>query len=253
LSGDSLCQFDTFDGPPIALSAEIGNHPLMIGRPKSAGAAGLSMWRTPRWASALVVLSAAVVAVGFRSDADDITIRAYPTITRLDQLIIVSGELLPAKANEYVAVQGKECGVPGAFYRSLWGASTNEGGGWEAEFFVRTKTVLRAVSGSEVSRDLTVQVRAPVYLIPMHGKPVGRFRVAAWGGGVSLGGKRVTIERFDRASSKWRAVRTVVLDATGNYRGFRIAVPKRTTVRAVLPLSQTKPCYLAGYSKLVRT
>ncbi len=34
---------------------------------------------------------------------------------------------------------------------------------------------------------------------------------------------------------------------------FKIAVPKGTTLRAVLPLAQAKPCYLAGYSKLIRT
>jgi hypothetical protein len=154
--------------------------------------------------------------------------------------------------NEYVAVQGKECGIPGAFFRSLWGASTNEGGGWEARFFLRTKTVLRAVSGNDVSPTLTIQVRAPVYLAPMPGRP-GRFRLATWGGAVSLAGKRVRIERFDRTARKWKVVRTLVVDVDQTNEAFRIAVPKGTTVRAHLPLSQTKPCYLAGYSMLIRT
>ncbi len=42
---------------------------------------------------------------------------------------------------------------------------------------------------------------------------------------------------------------SVLLDGT---KLFRIAVPKGTTLRAVLPLQAAKPCYLAGYSKLVR-
>ena len=36
-------------------------------------------------------------------------------------------------------------------------------------------------------------------------------------------------------------------------RGLRFEVPKGTSIRAVLPLAQAKPCYLAGYSNIVRT
>jgi hypothetical protein len=201
----------------------------------------------------VTIVLAAALGLGFSADTDAISIRAYPTILNFDQRIIVSGELLPAKADEYVAVQGKECGVPGAFFRSLWGASTNEGGGWEAEFYVRTRTVLRAVSGKDVSAELTVQVRVPLYLAPLPGKP-GRFRlVVAWGTTVPFRGKRVVIQRFDRAARKWRNVRWLVVNDARDVQGFRIPVPKGTTVRAHLPLPQAKPCYLAGYSKLIRT
>ena len=34
---------------------------------------------------------------------------------------------------------------------------------------------------------------------------------------------------------------------------LRFKVPKGTTIRAVLPRSQAGACYLAGYSKLIRT
>jgi hypothetical protein len=201
----------------------------------------------------IALVLAGVLGLGFRADSDDISIRAYPTILTFEQRVIVSGEKLPAKGEEYVAVQGKECGVPGAFFRSLWGASTNEGGGWEAEFYVRTKTVLRAVSGKDVSPELTVQVRVPLYLAPSQGKP-GRFRLAvAWGTTTPFRGRRVVIERFDRATRTWRAVRSLVVNDTRTIDGFRIAVPKGTTVRAHMPAAQAKPCYLAGYSKLIRT
>ena len=201
-----------------------------------------------------IVILAALLGFGFRTDPNDITIRAYPTIVSLsqDQRVIVSGELLPPRADEYVAVEGKECGVPGAFFRSLWGASTNQGGGWEAEFYVRTKTVLHAVSGKDVSSELTVQARAPVFLAPTAGKP-GRYRLATWGGAVSLAGRRVRIERFDRGTSTWKLVKTIVVEADQTNEAFRIAVPKGTTIRAVLPRSQSGPCYLAGYSKLLQT
>jgi hypothetical protein len=200
----------------------------------------------------LTLIAATAPAPAASESRADITIRAFPTITRFDELVIVSGALLSAKANESVTVQGKACGVPGAFFQGLSNATTNEGGGWEASLSLNTKTVLRAVSGSDVSRNLTVQVRAPISLAPMPCKPSGRFRIAV-GGVVPLGGKRVTVERFDPASGRRRPVRTVVLDASGKKEGFRIAVPNGETVRAVLPQSQAKPCYLAGYSRLVRT
>jgi hypothetical protein len=197
---------------------------------------------------------AAVLGLGMGADTQLISIRAYPSIvnTGAGQRVIVSGELTPAKANESVTVQGKECGVPGAFFRGLWGASTNEGGGWEAEFYVRTKTALRAVSGDDVSPVLTVQVRAPVHLAPMPGKPE-RFRVSAWAFGIVFRGKRVIIERFDPSTRTWRSVLSLVLDDTSSREGFRIPVRKGTSVRAHLPLSQAKPCFLGGYSKLIRT
>jgi hypothetical protein len=34
---------------------------------------------------------------------------------------------------------------------------------------------------------------------------------------------------------------------------FRASIPRRTLIRAVFPRSQARPCYLAGYSNLLRT
>ena len=40
---------------------------------------------------------------------------------------------------------------------------------------------------------------------------------------------------------------------TASTESFHPDVPKGTTLRAVLPLAAAKPCYLGGYSKLIRT
>ena len=69
-------------------------------------------------------------------------------------------------------------------------------------------------------------------------------------------GKRIRIERLTPAG--WKLLQTVVVKTEG-YNGWaekdnlRFKVPKGTTIRAVLPRSQAGPCYLAGYSKLLRT
>ena len=69
-------------------------------------------------------------------------------------------------------------------------------------------------------------------------------------------GKKVVIQRL--TSAGWKMLRTVVVRATGTSEwakkdGLRLKVPKRTLLRAVLPLPQARPCHLAGYSALLRT
>jgi hypothetical protein len=73
----------------------------------------------------------------------------------------------------------------------------------------------------------------------------------------------VILQRFDNTRQNGRDVRSVLLtkqDAgpgsgfilTGSD-NFRAKFPKGTLLRATLPLSQSRPCYLAGYSFLLRT
>ena len=70
------------------------------------------------------------------------------------------------------------------------------------------------------------------------------------------------LQRFDTNKRLWIEVRRILLTETGAPPGVpwiwsgsdkvRVVVPKGTTMRAVLPLTQTRPCYLAGYSNLLR-
>ena len=60
----------------------------------------------------------------------------------------------------------------------------------------------------------------------------------------------------------WRLVKTVLLAETQAEPGdpliwshtdhLKLAVAKEMTLRAVLPLAEAKPCYLAGYSVVIR-
>ena len=54
------------------------------------------------------------------------------------------GAISSGAEGEYVVVKGKECGIPGAFFRGLGGATTAAGGRYEASVPIRTKTTLRA-------------------------------------------------------------------------------------------------------------
>jgi hypothetical protein len=82
------------------------------------------------------------------------------------------------------------------------------------------------------------------------------FEVGLYSEAIQVDGKRIRIERLTGAG--WKLLQTVIVSSEG-YGGWaekdklRFKVPKRTTLRAVLPRAQTGPCLLAGYSQLIRT
>jgi hypothetical protein len=180
-----------------------------------------------------------------------ITMTAYPTrVTSFDP-VVLAGTVDGAAEGDLVTVEGKECGVPGSVYRALTGTQAGAGGAWRAEFRPRTKTRLRATWKDSVSNEVTVQMRALVTLVP---RPGTKLRITVFGIS-SAPTRKVTLERLDTRTRSWRTVRVVKVPSRGGYAEavVRVKVPKGTTLRAVLPLSQAKPCYLPGYSKAIRT
>ena len=185
--------------------------------------------------------------------ANTVTLQARATVLRTGEYGVgVFGQVSSGAEGEYVAVLGKECGIPGAFFRGLGGGTTTAGGGYEASPLIRTKTTLRAEWKDAVSQTVVVTPRAYVSLT----KEPGGFRVGMASDVASVDGKRVRIERLTPAG--WKLLQIVVLQTEG-YNGYaekdklRFKVPKGTTIRAVVPRSQAGPCFLAGYSKLLRT
>ena len=203
-------------------------------------------------ACALVAASLAGLAVA-ASLADSITMRPRAAVVRSNEFAVgVLGTISSSTEGEYVTVQGKECGVPGAFFRALVGSMTTAGGAWEASVPIRTRTTLRAEWKGAQSASVVVQRRAGVGL----SKEKDGFRVGVSSETGSADRKRVRIERL--TSAGWKALRTVVVRSEGYTEfaekdGLRFQVPRGTLLRAVLPRAQAGPCYLAGYSKLVRT
>ena len=151
-----------------------------------------------------------------------------------------------------MTVTGKECGIPGAFFRALGGGTTLAGGRYEVSVPIRTKTTLRAEWKEAKSATVVVTPRAYVSLT----KERGGYEVGLASEAIQVDGKRIRVERL--TPTGWKLLQTVVVK-TGAYGGWaekdglRFKVPKGTTLRAVLPRVQTGPCLLAGYSKLIRT
>ena len=186
--------------------------------------------------------------------ADSVTLQPRAAVLRTNEFSVgVLGEISSGAEGEYVVVKGKECGIPGAFFRGLSGATTLAGGRYEASVPIRTKTTLRAEWKEAASPTVVVTPRANVRLT----KEEDGFRVSLTNDTESADGKKVTIERL--TGTGWKKLQTVVLKAQSGYTQYaekkklRLKVPKGTTIRAVLPRSQAGACYLAGYSKLIRT
>jgi hypothetical protein len=188
-----------------------------------------------------------------------VTIAVRPTVYGRQGPLVVSGSVTSGKADEKVTVQFKQCGLYPLQFRDHAEVLTEDGGGYSLPTGVSANGTFRAVSGGDVSSEVNVQARADVRLTPL---PRGRYRVvvvARW----SFWRKKVVIQRFDRRSGKWVKLQTMVLEdsiAAGgsvfvwaSTRKFTPKVPKGTTFRAVLPLDQAKPCFVAGYSNLLVT
>lgn len=185
-----------------------------------------------------------------------ITLVVLPTtFSNTSQRMTVYGSVSTGKAGEKVTVQFKACGLYPIQFRDALETTTTAGGGYSfAElqpFNLGVSGVYRAVSGGDVSAEVRVRQRAAVYLRPL--RRGARFEVAVWGK-MSFWRRYVLLQRFERRRGVWITVRRLVLtENLGQTTPFRPGVPKGTQIRAVLPLSQARPCYLTGYSQIWTT
>jgi hypothetical protein len=188
-----------------------------------------------------------------------ITITVRPTIFGRQGPLVVSGSVTSGKADEKVTVQFKQCGLYPLQFRDQFEVFTEEGGGWSAPTGIAANGTFRAVSGGDISNEVSVQARVDVRLAPF---PRKRYEVHVVEQ-ASFWRKRVLIQRFDRKSGKWALVKKLRLENQFAAPGsvfvwsttdkFAVDVPKGSSIRAVLPLDQAKPCHIGGYSNLLVT
>jgi hypothetical protein len=169
---------------------------------------------------------------------------------------------------ETVTVQFKECGLsPTRFRDAVEVPPTSDhvypdAGNWIVVITPVANGTFRATIGpSVVSNEVRVLTRVHVRLAPTRR---GRYRADVQAR-LSFRGKHVRIERYDRGRSRWAPLRMVVLDRTDRVEAagikyvwsrtdeFALKLPAGTKLRAVLPLSQAKPCYAAGGSQVLQT
>jgi hypothetical protein len=180
--------------------------------------------------------------------AGRVTIAVRPAIgSRLTSQVTVFGTIDSGGAGESVTVQAKEC--DNSFFRVFAGASTEAGGTWSTLIFPNITMTLRAVWNGETSNEVTFRRRAWIQLYRLAGSAT-RFRMYV---GPRFAGKSVSIQRFDQRLGRWESIRRVPAHGTSEGTRFTLRTPKGTRIRAVLPTSQARPCYLSGTSPVIRT
>jgi len=188
--------------------------------------------------------------------SERVTIFARPSIASSKDPVTLFGSVDNRKANEVVEIQAKDCGQT-AFHAAI-AVRTEEGGRWSTEFPGGISSTVRAVWMGEASPQVTVRVRAWLQLRQL---PASRTFAVAVVAARQFWHRRVVVQRFDRRLGTWSRVKTVLLTEQGAFPGsgaiktsarFTVPVPKGTPVRVVLPLSQARPCFLAGVSNTWR-
>jgi hypothetical protein len=210
-----------------------------------------------------LALAGATVVVALASTAaaapEPVTILARPTLLGPNQVVALSGSVDSSQAGQIVTIQAKDCRSPTQSFQEVASARTREGGAWSTEYSPGISTTLRAVWNDTPSAAIAIRQRAAVHLRPLASR--NRFRVLV-GGKLQFWRKRIVIQRFERRLGTWITVRSVLLTETGGTAGYgdavtwadlRVPAPRGTLVRALLPQSQARPCYLAGVSRLLRT
>jgi hypothetical protein len=190
--------------------------------------------------------------------SDRVTIFVRRPASRQSANWTLFGSVESRREGEAITIQARDCGLPS--FRGVAGATTVAGGGWSTTYWPKISTQVRAIWKDATSRPAEIRVPASVYVRKRSG---GRLEVSA-GGAKSFWRKRVRIERFDRRLGRWRPVRTLTLTesyqaggtppvgTSASYATFRPRLPKGTLLRAVVPLSEARPCYTAGVSPTVR-
>lgn len=208
--------------------------------------------------AAATVVGAVVVATGSAAP-EQVTMTARPILLGPNGQVSLFGSVESGRADEVVSIQAKDCGSSSQSFREVAEARTQEGGTWATEYLPGINTTLRAVWRNNASPQIAVRERAYVRLVP---RRFGRGLTVTVVAKTQFWRRHVLLQRFDRRLGTWKLVKRVVLTETGASAGsggigtwaeFRARVPKGTLVRALLPRSQARPCYLPGVSMLVRT
>ncbi len=183
-----------------------------------------------------------------------VTIFARPTVVGWAQTATLYGAAQGAQHDDVVVIESKDCGS--GFFRTFVELHPAPGGGWTTPVGTGITSTFRAVWKSTTSAQVTIRQGANVALERRRSGAGYTVSVTAK---KSFWRKRVQIQR--RVGSRWQTAKQIVLVDSVSSTGvvsaseatFRLAAPKGTVLRAVLPADQAKPCYVASTSRVLRT
>jgi hypothetical protein len=162
--------------------------------------------------------------------------------------VALSGTTGTAKAGQTVYVEAKECDA--THYRVVAAATSGAGGSWTASTSALVTTRYRARVGRAYSRPAVVRKRA---VLALNKLPNGRIFMVK-GFGAQLVRRKVRIERY--TASGWVLVQRATFRQSDIFGVVETTVRirrKGLRLRAFVPLSSARPCFVAGASPIVRS
>lgn len=206
-----------------------------------------------------LALAAVLLATGFvapsLSAPDPVTIAAQPPDLLRDRRLTLYGTVASDRPKELVRLEARDCGQ--TLWRVVARVETTVGGRWSWPYYYPGITAtIRAHWNGRTSAPVRVRDRAYVELRRRgaHGFAVS-VRAKS-----SFEGKRVHLQRLDPVGG-WTTVTSAALTDSGAPPGvsyvfssvrLSASVPAGSLVRALFPLDQARPCYLAGRSNMLR-
>ena len=208
-----------------------------------------------RTAIALLALAWMLPTTGLTAASETVSISVRPVILGPNDRASIVGLVGSGRADQLVTIQFRPCDETS--WREIAETRTNDAGGFAVDVSPGIRGALRAASAGALSDPVEVRQRLPVSFVQ---RPPGTFTV--WVNAQrSFWHKRATVERFDPRRRSWVPMRTILLTESGAPPGvpwvfagsekFKLAVPKETRLRARMPTSQARPCYLAGTSNVL--
>jgi hypothetical protein len=183
------------------------------------------------------------------ADPPQVSIAPSQNVTGMYDPVEVKGRIVARKAGEQVTLEENVCGRG---WTQMAGDQTTGTGEFTFTLFgvtgLRGNTMLRARWGSNLSNVVRISVRASV-MLRQKSRRLFKADVVSFR---SLFGRTAHLERY--RSGQWRVVaRGRLRDQGGGWTEvvFGANLPKGTIVRAVVPLSQARPCHLAGFSNML--
>ena len=168
-----------------------------------------------------------------------------------------SGSISSRAAGEYVSVMQQKCGY--TFATAIAGAQTRAGGFWEVETSHAPRPELDTNTyfarwGSARSRPVAFRGRLWINAVKIG---VGRYSVFVDVGSDALqdmSRRQVVLQR--RFQGRWERVsvaRLRVSSGTSYVASFRVRVPPGSTLRAVVPAKNARPCFNQTVSERFRS
>jgi hypothetical protein len=193
----------------------------------------------------------AALLLAFTPSGSAGTLAASDGVTIFSRPGILFGSVASNRAGEAVTIQARDCGHDA--FRVVSGAETHAGGGWSIHFGPGINSTVRAVWRN--ARSAPITLREPVR-VTLNDRPGRRVEVIVTAQR-NFWRKRVRIQRFARRLDAWVNARWVVLADTHSRPGspftstvaeIALRLPAGTRVRAIVPASEARPCYVAGTS-----